>query len=211
MTTPATQALLPVTPEDFKEAARQLGYPPDITRDDIRYWDGGVKLAEVDQRAIDLARHRQAHSLPGAVGTVRIDNLAARKAVNCVLAPLLAPYISDMPELIEVGNQACTEILAALTPSALSGDAGEGWHLIDSAPKDGTEIQARIPGNGEDNVIAWVDDLIDSNGEYCGAWAFTRDQEPPDCWTDGYCWEVNEDGDRSVQPTHWAALATEAE
>ncbi|WP_082395487.1 DUF551 domain-containing protein [Sphingopyxis macrogoltabida] len=82
----------------------------------------------------------------------------------------------------------------------------DGWQDISTAPKDGTEFQARIPGNGEDNVIAWVDDLIDSNGDYCGGWAFTRDQEPPDCWTDGYCWAVNEDGDQSVQPTHWMPL-----
>lgn len=80
------------------------------------------------------------------------------------------------------------------------------WRPIETAPRDGTEIQARIPGNGEDNVIAWIGDLINCNGEYCGAWAFTRDQEPPDCWTDGYCWEVNEDGGDSVQPTHWAPL-----
>lgn len=84
-------------------------------------------LTDQAQAAANLRRGLPiSHSLPGDVGTVGIDNLAARKAVNCVLAPLLAPHISDMSELIEVGNQACTEILAALTPSALSGDAGEG-------------------------------------------------------------------------------------
>jgi hypothetical protein len=83
------------------------------------------------------------------------------------------------------------------------------WMPIETAPKDGTEFQARIPSHGEDNVIAWVGGLLNSNNEDCGTWAFTRDQEPPDCWTDGYCWEVNEDGKASVQPTHWKPLPPE--
>lgn len=83
------------------------------------------------------------------------------------------------------------------------------WQPIETAPKDGSEFQALIPGNGQDNVIAWADDLLDSNGEWCGGWVFTRDQEPPDCWTDGYCWAVNEDGEQSVEPTHWKPLPEE--
>lgn len=81
------------------------------------------------------------------------------------------------------------------------------WMSLETAPKDGTEIQAKIPGHGSDNVIAWVDQaLFDTAGNFCSAWAFTRDQEPPDSWTDGYCWAVNEDGVRSVEPTHWKPL-----
>lgn len=83
------------------------------------------------------------------------------------------------------------------------------WQPIESAPLDGTEIQARIPGNGEDNVIAWQADALENEHGSCGAWAFTRDQEPPDCWTDGYCWAVNEDLEPSVQPTHWKSLPPE--
>lgn len=80
------------------------------------------------------------------------------------------------------------------------------WQPIDTAPRDGTEIQAKIPGNGSDNVIAWLGGLIDSDEKECSGWTFTRDQEPPDDWTDGICWEVNEDGVASVQPTHWKPL-----
>jgi hypothetical protein len=78
-----------------------------------------------------------------------------------------------------------------------------GWMPIDTAPRDGTPIQARIPGHGDDNIIAWQWGLLDSDDNDCGAWAFLTEQEPPDCWTDGWCWEVNEDGVPSVQPTHW--------
>lgn len=81
------------------------------------------------------------------------------------------------------------------------------WQPISTAPKDGTDIQARIPGHGEDNVIAWQNEaFLDSLGCPCGGWAFTTDQEPPACWTDGICWAFNEDGVPSVQPTHWKAL-----
>ena len=60
------------------------------------------------------------------------------------------------------------------------------WQPIESAPKDGTDIQAMIPGHGTDNVIAWqVDAFLNSEEETCGGWAFTTDQEPPECWTNG--------------------------
>lgn len=81
------------------------------------------------------------------------------------------------------------------------------WQDISTAPKDGTEFQARIPGHGEDNVIAWETVLLDSEENDCGGWMFTREQEPPDCWTDGVCWAVNEDGKPSAQPTHWKPLS----
>jgi len=80
------------------------------------------------------------------------------------------------------------------------------WKDISTAPKDGTWIQARIPGYGSDNIIAWRGWYVtDEDDEVC-AWTFMTEQEPPDCWTDGVCWKVNEDGKASVQPTHWMPL-----
>jgi hypothetical protein len=82
----------------------------------------------------------------------------------------------------------------------------DGWQTMSSAPRDGTDIQAYIPGNGWDNVIAWqVDAFLNEEGE-CGGWAFTTEQEPPDCWTDGVCWASNEDEDPSVPPIYWKPL-----
>lgn len=81
------------------------------------------------------------------------------------------------------------------------------WQMIETAPRDGTAIQAMIPGNGSDNIIAWDNTLLNSNEEPCGGWSFVEDhQEPPDDWTDGICWEVNEDGNKSTEPTHWRPL-----
>lgn len=75
------------------------------------------------------------------------------------------------------------------------------WLDISTAPKDGTPIQAEIPGHGSDNIIAWSFGLADANAEICGGWHFIGDKEPPDDWTDGVCWAVNADGRKSTEPT----------
>jgi hypothetical protein len=80
---------------------------------------------------------------------------------------------------------------------------GQEWRPISSAPKDGTAIQVIIPGHGADNIVAFQWGLVGEDGEDCGAWTFVSEQDPPECWTDGWCWEVNEDGVRSAWPTHW--------
>lgn len=75
---------------------------------------------------------------------------------------------------------------------------------ITSAPRDGTSIQARIPGHGDDNIIMWLVDTVEGENGPCGCWVFANeDQEPPEDWSDGYCWAMNEDGERSTWPTHW--------
>ena len=83
-----------------------------------------------------------------------------------------------------------------------------GWQTIETAPKDGTPIQADIPGNGSDNIIAWIGGLLNDKGEDCGGWQFVEEQEPPQSWTDGICWESNEDDQPSVKPTRWKHLPT---
>lgn len=80
------------------------------------------------------------------------------------------------------------------------------WRPMKTAPRDGTPFQAKIPGHGADNIIAWTDGLVGSDEQDCGNWCFVDDQESPDDWTDGICWEVNEDGNKSVEPTAWKPL-----
>ena len=77
------------------------------------------------------------------------------------------------------------------------------WRPIETAPKDGTVIQVKIPGHGADNLVAWTEGLLDSQERDCGGWEWMGDNEPPGCWSDGVCWEVNEDGKRSAHPTEW--------
>lgn len=80
------------------------------------------------------------------------------------------------------------------------------WQPIETARQDGTSIQVKIPGHGSDNVVAWFGGLMNSREQDCGGWHWMEDNEPPDCWTDGICWESNEDNIRSVHPTHWQPL-----
>lgn len=80
------------------------------------------------------------------------------------------------------------------------------WQSIETAPRDGTWVQAKIPSHGSDNIIAWDEGFLNSSGEDVFCWVFPTDQEPPDCWIDGVCWEENEDGVKSIEPTHWKSL-----
>lgn len=80
------------------------------------------------------------------------------------------------------------------------------WQSMETAPRDGTPFQAKIPGHGSDNILAWTDGLLNSDNQFCGGWSFAEDQEPLDSWTDGICWAVNADGNPSVQPTEWKPL-----
>lgn len=80
------------------------------------------------------------------------------------------------------------------------------WQPIETAPRDGMPIQAKIPGHGSDNVIAWLGGLVNESGEECGGWYWMEDTEPPESWTDGVCWASNADGEPSVEPTHWKFL-----
>jgi hypothetical protein len=97
--------------------------------------------------------------------------------------------------------------VARSSPFGLQSGVGSAWQPIETAPLDGTAIQARIPGHGEDNIIAWVSDaLYDEDEQPCGSWSFVTEQEPPDCWTDGWCLASNEDDVRSAWPTHWKPL-----
>jgi len=83
------------------------------------------------------------------------------------------------------------------------------WKPIETAPRDGTPIQAMIPGHGSDNIIAWDGGFEDEKGEDVFTWVFVEDQEPPDDWTDGVCWGVNDAGNPSTKPTHWKPLQTQ--
>ena len=80
------------------------------------------------------------------------------------------------------------------------------WQPIETAPRDGTEILSKIPGYGSGNIIAWQFGFVDSNEEECGCWVVADGLEPPPSWTDGVCWALNEDGEPSVQPTHWRPI-----
>ena len=84
------------------------------------------------------------------------------------------------------------------------------YQTIDSAPRDGTAIQARVPGYGDDYVIAWAVGFENEDGGDCGTWAiFEEGEDYPDDWTDGVCWDSNAAEMPSTRPTHWKPLPTD--
>lgn len=86
-----------------------------------------------------------------------------------------------------------------------------GWQTMDTAPRDGSAIQAEIGTFGSDYIIAWTGGYYDSNQDPCSCWNIVDDQEPPPDWTDGVCWSVNEDGVPSTPPTRWKPLPVGSE
>lgn len=81
-----------------------------------------------------------------------------------------------------------------------------GWQNMDTAPRDGTPIQAEIEGEGTDFVIMWQGGFVGENGEDCATWVIADEQEPPACWTDGVCWDSNENEVPSARPIRWKHL-----
>ena len=81
------------------------------------------------------------------------------------------------------------------------------WLPIESAPLDSTHIIVRTP-DGSSFRAAYVPGFLDSSDNDCWAWVALSDFHPDD-WTDGTCWEVNEDGNASQQPTHWMPIGGE--
>lgn len=102
-------------------------------------------------------------------------------------------------------------IQARIDEAVKAAMATAGWLPISDAPRDGSAFQAIIPGNGADNILCWSNGFLNSDGDECGTWTFDSDQEPPDDWTDGCCWEVNEGGGPSTQPTFWKAIRARGE
>lgn len=79
-----------------------------------------------------------------------------------------------------------------------------GWQPIETAPKDGTIIVLYTAG-GNAFVARWEDAIVENAAdETIGAWRGALLY--PDCWTDGICWERNEDDEPSDPPAHWCPL-----
>jgi len=86
------------------------------------------------------------------------------------------------------------------------------WQPIDTAPRDGRPIQARIKGERKPRVISW--EVIEGGNEDGTGWVFgwmidpsdPNEDSPPASWDDGYCWAINSDDEPSAQPTHWMPL-----
>jgi len=205
-TTPATQAILPVTPED-REAAGQVD---PANRVDI-------KLGRMDGSSTvqAFARHRQAYSLPREVGTVSAvdafemgfsfgmsmrgqtleDSRAVGRLLYSDMFKSIAPQIEnaineqgfDSFQNADSGMcQAKRIIRAALTSSALSGDAGEVWQPIETCPMwavavvtDGISVAISQRAEADDGTPYWAIDPEDGLDWEPTYWVPALDEQLP--------------------------------
>jgi len=79
------------------------------------------------------------------------------------------------------------------------------WLPIESAPKDGTVIQVRCEDkNFAIEFLASWQVIPDSREDGDGwGWIAKNEDEHPQDWHDGICWESNADEVPSNSPTHW--------
>ncbi len=74
------------------------------------------------------------------------------------------------------------------------------WRDISTAPKDRPVIVRTERGRVFRAMWTYVCE------EAVGWGAVEEDDPRPKCWTDGFCWRVNEDEEESDKPTHWVDL-----
>ena len=174
-TTPATQALLPVTPEDRRAAASIYQRFRDH---DYAGWilAGTNAGGDADFVLQTFARHRQAHSLPGDVGQLA----AMREALEAI-------SVSGIHRDAKwFGMNAHDIARAALAPSALSGDAGEVWQPIETCPMwavavvtDGISVAISQRAEADDGTPYWAIDPEDGLDWEPTYWVPALDEQLP--------------------------------
>jgi len=78
------------------------------------------------------------------------------------------------------------------------------WKPIETAPADGETIELRTV-KGYKLLGFLQGGHLDKDENEIYAWS-CPDEDHPDCWTDGVCWESNEDELKSDQPKWWRKL-----
>lgn len=178
---------------------------------DVSPWDEGSLPQLRDEARALLAT---APTPPAEGGA---DDATERTDVHNALDRVALRLEREAAELFDAGDydaefpyEDARLIRRAQQLVAASGDGRAAWRDIASAPRDGTPIQALIPGHGADAIIRWDGPFLSEDEDECFSWVMADDQEPPDSWCDGVCWHANSHGKPSVQPTHWKPAAQAA-
>jgi hypothetical protein len=77
------------------------------------------------------------------------------------------------------------------------------WQKIASAPKDGSDIEILTAGGFEMLARFELLGFEDEDGKSVGSWVASVEGRHPDCWSDGACWQSNENEMPSDPPTMW--------
>ena len=74
---------------------------------------------------------------------------------------------------------------------------------MSSAPVDGQIIRLHMQ-DGSSFLARPIDGLLDASENDCWSWGTVNEDEGPEDWTDGICWDVNDAGARSTYPVGWS-------
>jgi len=80
------------------------------------------------------------------------------------------------------------------------------WQGIESAPYN-TPVRIKA---GEMTFVArlLIDAAMTTAEETCDQWVAEHEGEHPPCWTNGACWQSNENDDPSLRPVAWQLFPT---
>lgn len=79
------------------------------------------------------------------------------------------------------------------------------WQPIDTAPYN-VDLTIRA-GSMTFKAMLCPDVSMNEHGEHCDQWQATIEGQHPPCWSDGCCWESNEDEIMSLQPDAWMSTS----
>lgn len=107
--------------------------------------------------------------------------------------------------------RAMLEILDAHTAAQPAPDAvaEAAWSGVENAPYD-TPLTV-LAGGMTFAAILRRDASLNEDGESCDQWQAVVEGEHPPCWTDGACWESNEDGIPCLWPEAFMPLTKPAD
>jgi len=82
---------------------------------------------------------------------------------------------------------------------------GEAWLALKDAPyNEVVEVQV---GQMTFRAVLRPDAAMSDEETSCDQWQAAIEGEHPPCWSDGACWENNEDDSSSLPPEAWRPIA----
>ena len=126
---------------------------------------------------------------------------------DCEIGEIATYHESILQEYTEPTTLECFRAISEALSRARSVTEGETWQPIDSAPMDGTEVRLLLK-SGRMVKASVQTGFMNSEENGCACWVCSDEEDCPESWTDGACWDRNEDDKQSDQPTHWAPLSS---
>lgn len=83
------------------------------------------------------------------------------------------------------------------------------WNTDMSAAPAGIPLEVKVGEGMIFHASLAITQSMDGDGNICDQWQATHEGEHPPCWTEGACWQENEDQVASLQPIAWRHIQGE--